>query len=85
MSAQLEAAPPVAVDQFFACDLRVGTVLACETNARAHKPSYKLTLDFGPLGHRTSSAQITDCYQPAELIGRQVIAVINFPPPLIFP
>ena len=75
-----QPAAPVSVETFFACDLRVGTVIACEPNAKARKPAYKLTLDFGPLGRKTSSAQITGRYRPEELIGKQVVAVVNFPP-----
>ncbi|MBK8911879.1 MAG: tRNA-binding protein [Chlorobi bacterium] len=69
----------VSVEQFFACELRVGTVLACELNPRARKPSFVLTIDFGPLGLRTSSAQLVVLYSPETLIARQVIAVVNFP------
>jgi len=76
----LEPAAPTTIETFFACDLRVGTVLACELNAKARKPAYKLRLDFGALGIKTSSAQITGRYRPEELVGKQVIAVINFPP-----
>jgi tRNA-binding protein len=76
----LEPAAPTSVENFFACDLRVGTVLACELNAKARKPAYKLTLDFGPLGRKTSSAQITERYRPEDLLGKQVVAVVNFPP-----
>lgn len=78
----LDLAPQatIPVEQFFGCDLRVGTVTACVSNARARKPSYVLTLDFGPLGIKTSSAQITPLYTPAQLIGRQVLAVVNFAP-----
>ena len=75
-----EPAPPIPVETFFACDLRVATVIACEPNAKARKPAYKLTLDFGPLGHKTSSAQITGRYRPDELVGKQVVAVVNFAP-----
>lgn len=73
-------AAPTDIDTFFACDLRVATVLACEPNAKARKPAYQLTLDFGALGIKTSSAQITERYTPEQLIGKQIIAVINFPP-----
>ncbi len=73
-------AAPITIDTFFACDLRIGTVLACEPNAKARKPAYKLTLDFGALGTRFSSAQITGRYRPEDLLGRQVVAVVNFPP-----
>lgn len=74
-----EVAAQIPVETFFACDLRVGTVLACEPNAKARKPAYRLTLDFGPLGLKTSSAQITDRYRPEQLVGKQVVAVLNFP------
>lgn len=73
-------APQIPVETFFAADLRVATVLACEPNARASKPAYKLRLDFGPLGIKTSSAQLTQRYQPRDLVGKQVVAVVNFAP-----
>src|SRR4051794_20055386 len=74
------ALPDIPPETFFACDLRVGTVTACEPNARARKPSYRLTIDFGPLGVRTSSAQLTGLYAPEQLVGRTVIAIVNLPP-----
>lgn len=80
MSTDLAPAPTIPVEQFFGCDLRVGTVTACVPNAKARKPAHVLTLDFGPLGLRTSSAQITQLYTPESLIGRQVLAVVNFAP-----
>lgn len=73
-------AAEVSPETFFACDLRVGTVLACELNPKARKPAYKIQVDFGALGLRTSSAQLTGLYTPEQLIGRQVVAVLNFPP-----
>ncbi len=60
--------------------MRVGRITACEPFPEARKPSYKLILDFGPLGVKRSSAQLTDCYTPEQLVGRLVIAVVNFPP-----
>lgn len=80
MNLETTTAPSIPVEQFFGCDLRVGTVTACRPNAKARKPSYVLSLDFGPLGLRTSSAQITELYTPESLIGRQVLAVVNFAP-----
>ncbi|HWN18959.1 MAG TPA: tRNA-binding protein [Gemmatimonadales bacterium] len=58
-------------------DLRVGRILRAEPNARARKPSYKLWIDFGPLGEKTSSAQLTARYQAGHLIGRLVVAAVN--------
>jgi len=68
---------PDPVAAFQTLDLRVGRVLRVEPNERARKPSYKLWIDFGPLGRRTSSAQLRAVYQPDELIGRLVIAAVN--------
>jgi tRNA-binding protein len=61
-------------------DVRVGRVLTAVPNPAARKPAYVLTIDFGELGIRTSSAQLTVHYQPEELVGRQVVAVVNFEP-----
>lgn len=61
-------------------DIRTGTVIAAEPFPQARKPAYKLTIDFGRLGTKRTSAQLTQLYQPDELIGKQVVAVVNFPP-----
>jgi len=65
-------------DDFFAIDLRIGTVLAAEPFPEARKPAIKLRIDFGPeLGEKRTSAQLTRRYTPEELVGRQVVAVVN--------
>jgi len=61
-------------------DIRTGTIVAVEEFPKARKPAYKLTIDFGELGIKRSSAQITTLYQPDTLIGKQIVAVVNFPP-----
>jgi len=64
-------------EAFGALDLRVGRVTRAEANPRARKPSYRLWVDFGPLGERTSSAQLVDLYSIEELVGRLVIGAVN--------
>ncbi|HDX8591525.1 TPA: tRNA-binding protein [Aeromonas dhakensis] len=67
-------------------ELRVGTLVRVEPFPEARRPAYKVWADFGPeLGVRKSSAQITDLYQPEDLVGRQIVAVVNFPPKQIGP
>jgi tRNA-binding protein len=76
----------VGFDAFQALDIRVGTITDARDFPEAHKPAYILTIDFGPeLGTRTSSARITERYAKADLLGRQVAAVVNFPPKKIGP
>ncbi len=69
--------PPGAAEAFATIDLRVGRIVRAETNARARKPSYKLWIDFGPLGQKTSSAQLTSRYSADELSGRLIVAAVN--------
>ena len=67
-------------EQFEAVEIRTGTIIEAEVFEGARNPSYKLKIDFGDLGIKRSSAQITDYYKVDELIGKQVVAVVNFPP-----
>ena len=74
-------APEIAFDDFLKVDIRVGMVIAAEVYPEARKPTLKLRIDFGPgVGERRSLAQVAALYAPEELVGRQVAAVVNFPP-----
>ena len=74
-------APQIDFDRFLAIDVRLGTIVAAEPLPQARKPAFKLRIDFGPgVGVKQSSAQITRHYDVLALVGRQVAAVVNFPP-----
>jgi len=76
----------ITFDDFMAVDIRAGTVVAAEPFPEARKPAIKLRIDFGPeVGVKRSSAQITARYTPDDLVGRRVMAVVNFPPRQIGP
>lgn len=75
------AADPISFDDFLKVDIRIGTIVEAEPFPQARKPAFKLKIDFGPaIGVKKSSAQIVDRYVLDELPGRQVAAVVNFPP-----
>lgn len=66
--------------EFMNVEMRVGTIVSAEVFEEVRNPAYKMVIDFGEMGQKKTSAQITKLYQPEELIGRQVMAVVNFPP-----
>lgn len=70
----------ISADEFLKLDIRAGTILAAERLVGASKPAYKISIDFGPLGIKRSSAQITQRYKPEDLVGMQIVAVVNMLP-----
>jgi tRNA-binding protein len=76
----MQIKPQINWDTFSAIDMRVGTIISAKIFTEAKNPAYQLIIDFGELGIKKSSAQITSLYTPSNLIGQQIIAVVNFPP-----
>jgi tRNA-binding protein len=86
MTGAMDVAPEVSFADFMRIDIRVGTIVEALPFPEARKPAIKIKIDFGPqIGIKRSSAQITKYYIPETLIGRQVMAVVNFPPRQIGP
>lgn len=78
--------PEITWDHFVAVEMHAGTIVSVEDFPEARRPAYKIAVDFGPhLGVRRTSAQVTDVYSKEELLGRQVMGVLNFPPKQIGP
>ncbi len=77
----MSAQPAITFEDFLRIEVRVGRIVDVQPFPAARKPAYQLVVDFGPeLGRKRSSAQLTQRYQPADLLGQQVLAVVNFPP-----
>ena len=75
-----DAPATIGFDDFLKVEIRTGTITRAKLNPKARVPAYALTIDFGPLGERQSSAQLTKNYSAAALIGKQIVAVLNFEP-----
>jgi tRNA-binding protein len=76
----IQFAPQIQWEDFEKIDIRVGTIREVKDFPKAKKPAYQLVIDFGAFGTRNSSAQITHLYGPDDLVGRQIVAIVNFPP-----
>jgi len=86
MSQKDAASATASFDDFMKIDIRCGTIIEASPFPEARKPAFKLVIDFGPdIGTRKSSAQITELYSPETLVGKKVMAVVNFPPRQIGP
>lgn len=80
VQSKVATVPQVSVDHFFQVEIKIGKVVRVEDFTKARKPAYKLWIDFGPLGTKQSSAQLTKRYSKEDLADRLVVAVTNFPP-----
>ena len=80
MSAETQGEGEISFDDFLKVRIVTGTIVEAELNPRARVPAFVLEIDFGALGRRTSSAQLTRNYTPESLVGKQIVAVANFPP-----
>ena len=80
MSSETDGAGEISFDDFLKVQVLTGTIVGARINPKARVPAFVIDIDFGPYGRRTSSAQLTENYTPDTLIGKQIVAVTNFPP-----